>query len=298
MTREGAASAGVMEVSPPQSEFRRIAKVFFSRKVAVVGFIIVVAWVLAAIFAPLLTPYEPYESDLDNTLLQPSREHLLGTDLIGRDTLTRIIYGSRLAFMICGLAVGGAAIIGSALGLVAAYYGGILNMVIMRLVDALMSIPMIVKALLIGALLGGGATSTLIAIGFVLTSVYARLMCGVALSIKERDYVTAARATGAGNLRIMLYHIVPNSIPPLMVQLTLQLGFALLIEASMSFLGVGMSPPAAAWGSMISTGYEFLISRPILCLAPGLAIMSLVFGFNMMGDGLRDALDPRLRGTL
>lgn len=298
MTREGAISAGLMEVPPPQSESRRIAKVFFSRKVAVVGFIIVVAWVLAAIFAPQLTPYDPYESDLDNALLQPSREHLLGTDLIGRDTLTRIIYGSRIAFMICGLAVGGAALIGSALGLVAAYYGGILNIVIMRLVDALMSIPMIVKALLIAALLGGGITSTVIAIGFVLTSVYARLMCGVALSVKERDYIMAARAIGAGNLRIMLFHILPNSIAPLMVQMTLQLGFALLIEAAMSFLGVGMSPPAAAWGSMISTGYEFLISRPILCLAPGLAIMSLVFGFNMMGDGLRDALDPRLRGTL
>lgn len=298
MIREGAVSAGVMEVPPPQSEFRRIAKVFFGRKVAVVGFIIVVAWVLAAIFAPQLTPYEPYKSDLDNALLQPSREHLLGTDLIGRDTLTRIIYGSRIAFMICGLAVGGAALIGSALGLVAAYYGGILNMVIMRLVDALMSIPMIVKALLIAALVGGGITSTVLAIGFILTSVYARLMRGVALSVKERDYVTAARATGASNLRIMLYHILPNSIAPLMVQMTLQLGFALLIEAAMSFLGVGMSPPAAAWGSMISTGYEFLISRPILCLAPGFAIMSLVFGFNMIGDGLRDALDPRLRGTL
>jgi ABC-type dipeptide/oligopeptide/nickel transport system permease subunit len=264
----------------------------------VVGLIIVVAWAVAAIFAPLLTPYDPYTPDLEQSLAQPSREHLLGADLIGRDILTRVIYGSRLAFMICIVAVGSAALIGSALGLVAAYYGGILNMVIMRLVDALMSIPMIVKALLLGALLGGGMTSTMIAIGFVLMSIYARLICGVALSIKELDYVTAARAAGASNLRIILYHILPNSIAPLIVQITLQLGFALLLEAAMSFIGVGVSPPAAAWGSMISQGYEFLIRRPILCLAPGLAIMSLVFGFNMIGDGLRDAMDPRLRGTL
>ena len=295
MTREGAVSAGVM---PSQSEFRRIVKVFFGRKMAVVGFSIVAMWVLIAIFAPHLAPYDPYEPDVRQILLQPSWEHLLGTDAIGRDTLSRVIYGSWIALLVGVVAISIAASIGVTLGLIAAYFGGITYMVIMRFVDTLMSFPMIVKALVLAALTGGGLKSVLIAISIVLMSTYARLICGLVLSVKELDYVTAARAIGAGNLRIILRHILPNSFPPLIVQITLQMGYAILLEASLSFLGVGINPPTAAWGAMVADGYSYLFTNPMLSFAPGLAIMSVVFGFNMMGDGLRDVLDPRLRGSL
>jgi ABC-type dipeptide/oligopeptide/nickel transport system permease subunit len=190
------------------------------------------------------------------------------------------------------------AIIGQSLGLIAAYFGGKIYVVIMRCVDALMSIPMLISAMVIAALLGGGIFNVIVALTFGLIPAQTRLMCGQALTVKQNDYVLSARIMGASNLRIMFRHILPNSFPPLIVLMTIDMGMTIMAEAMLSFLGIGIQPPTPAWGSMVSEGYQHLIRAPILAFAPGIAIMFVVFSFNMVGDGLRDALDPRLRGTL
>lgn len=285
--------------SKPQiSEFRRFRKVFLSRTVVGFGLIIIALLVFMAVFAPLLAPYDPYKPDLLNTLQAPSSKHLLGTDPLGRDILSRIIYGSRTSLLVGLVVVSLASSIGMSLGLVAGYFGKWVHMVIMRFIDALMSFPMILLALVIAALLGGGMKNVIIALTIGLTPVYARLMCGQVLSVKENDYILIENAMGASNLRIMLRHLVPNCFPPLIVLITMMLGTTILAEAGLSFLGVGIEPPTAAWGSMVNDGREYLLTQPILSLAPGFAIMLTVFAFNMVGDGLRDALDPKLRDIL
>jgi peptide/nickel transport system permease protein len=277
---------------------QRFGKVFFGRSVVVFGFCVVVLSIITAIFAPLITPYDPIAQNLDNVMAKPSLEHWLGTDTVGRDTLSRIIYGSRTSLTVGIIALGLAATIGMALGLVAGYFGGIVHAVIMRCMDALMTVPMILLALTVSAVLGGGLKNVIIALGVALVPTYARLMCGQAMTIKQNDYVLAQRSLGAGNLRTMLRHVAPNCFPPLIVMMTMQIGITILAEAGLSFLGIGVNPPTAAWGAMVSEGYRFLTINPLLSFAPGLAIMLVVFAFNMIGDGLRDALDPRLRGTL
>jgi peptide/nickel transport system permease protein len=280
------------------SEFYRFRSVLLGRKVVVFGIIIIMLLILTAIFANFLAPFDPYKIEYDGQLLQPSRAHILGTDALGRDTLSRIIYGTRTSLMVGIIAVGISGVVGISLGLVAGYLRGITYVIIMRLMDALMSLPMILLALVIAALLGGGLRNIMIALGIGLIPGYARLMCGQALTVKETDYVLAGRAMGASNLRIMLRHVLPNCFPPLIVMMTMMLGMAILAEAGLSFLGVGIEPPGAAWGSMVSDGYTYLLTNPMLSVAPGVAIILVVFAFNMVGDGLRDALDPRLRGTL
>ena len=280
------------------TEAQRFRRVFFSRKVVLFGLIIIAILVFTAIFAPLLAPYNPYKQNLTTVLLSPSPQHWLGTDTIGRDILSRIIYGSQNSLLVGIVALGIASIIGMSLGLTAGYFGGWTNNIIMRIVDALMCFPMILLALVIAALLGGGLKNVMLALGIALIPGYARLMCGQVLSVRENDYVVAERSLGASNLRIMLRHIFPNCMPALIVLITMQLGSAILAEAGLSFLGVGIQPPAAAWGSMVNDGRQYLLTNPILSFAPGIAIMLTVFSFNMVGDGLRDALDPRLRGTI
>ena len=291
-------SESFSELPPRRTELQRIMAIFFGRKIVVFGFAVILVMVFTAIFASWLAPYNPYQQNLDNALLQPSRQHLLGTDSLGRDTLSRIIYGTRTSLIIGFAAIGVGALIGMILGLVGGYFGGITQTIIMRLVDALMSFPMILLALVIAALLGGGLRNIVLAIGISLVSVYARLMWAQVLSVKQTDYILAERSMGASNLRIMLRHIFPNSFPPIIVMVTLMIGSAILAEAGLSFLGVGVKPPTAAWGGMVSEGYRYILSSPILSFAPGIAIMLVVFAFNMVGDGLRDALDPRLRGIL
>lgn len=289
---------GYPKVPPQVSELRRITRVLLGRKVVVFGLIIILVTVIAAIFAPLLAPYDPYQINIKEALLQPSGEHLLGTDSLGRDTLSRIIFGTRTAIIIAVVAVGISATLGIALGLAAGYLGRITNMIIMRSIDTLMAFPGIILALTIATLLGGGLTGVIMAVGIGLMSLYARVMWGQVMTVKQNDYILAERAQGAGNLLIMLQHILPNCFPVLIVTMTMQMGAAILMEAGLSFLGVGIQPPGAAWGSMVSDGYYYLSTHPVLSLAPGVAIMLLVFAFNMVGDGLRDALDPRLRGIL
>lgn len=280
------------------SEFRRTWKVFVGRKVVALGFIITIIFILTAIFAPFLAPHNPDDINLTQRLLQPSSQHLLGTDSMGRDTLSRIIYGTRISLAVGAVAVGIAAAIGMLLGMIAGYSGGWAFIVIMRFIDSLMAFPLIIKAIIIAVVLGGGIFNVMVAVGIGLMAPYARLMCGQVLQIREKDYVSAARTMGASNNRIMLHHILPNTLSPLIVLITMQFGFAILTEASLSFLGIGIEPGTATWGSMVSDGYRFLITNPVLAFSPGLALMLMVFGFNMIGDGLRDALDPRLRGTL
>jgi ABC-type dipeptide/oligopeptide/nickel transport system permease subunit len=298
MAKEGMVAADVMEMSPRRIEFQRFCSVFFSRWLVIVGLFISVLVIILAVFSPMIAPYDPNKLNLEKRLMQPHREHLLGTDALGRDTLSRIIYGSRASLMVSVGALFVATFIGVLMGLIAGYFGGVAYMFIMRFIDALMAFPMILLALVIAGLLGGGLTNIVLALGIGLIPSFARLMCGQVLSVKENDYIMAARAMGISSPRIMLFHIVPNCFPPLIVQVSLWVGFAILAEAGLSFLGVGIQPPTAAWGAMINDGYKYLMTNPVLSFAPGAAIMLVVFGFNMIGDGLRDALDPRLRGKL
>jgi peptide/nickel transport system permease protein len=297
---KGAPSKGTEwgDAAPRFSEFKRVVSVFFGRPLPVIGLFIIIAFVLMAIFAPLLAPHDPYKMDIPQKLKSPSWDHLLGTDSLGRDTLSRVIYGSRTSLIIGITAIGMSAIIGVTLGLLAAFFYGWWYTIIMRLIDALQAFPMILLALLIASLLGGGIKNVVIALGIGMIAPPCRMMCAVALSIKENDYVLAARAMGMGNIRTMVGQILPNAFPPLLVIVTIGLGATILAEASLSFLGIGITPPTPAWGSMVNDGYKFLLTSPVLSIGPGVAIMLLVFGFNMMGDGLRDALDPRLRGVV
>lgn len=291
-------NTNLARIPPRVSEFKRFRRVFFGRGLVVFGIVIILLLIITAIFAPFIAPYNPYHQDLHNILLPPQKAHLLGTDSVGRDTLSRIIYGTRTSLIVGFGTVSIAAIVGMALGLIAGYFGRWVNTIIMRLMDALMMIPMILLALVIAATLGGGIKNLMIALGVGILPSYARLMRGQVLSIKGNDYVTAARSLGAGDLWTMFRHILPNCFPPLIVMITMMLGMTILAEAGMSFLGIGIKPPTAAWGAMVNDGYPYLLKQPILSFAPGFAIMLVVFSFNMIGDGLRDAFDPRLRGTI
>jgi peptide/nickel transport system permease protein len=293
-----ASTFNIDTTTPRISEFQRMRRVFFGRWIVVFGLVIILIILITAMFAPWLAPHDPYQQNLDQTLLQPSRVHPLGTDSLGRDTLSRIIYGSRNSLMVGIIALGIAASIGMTMGLLAGYLGGWIDNLLMRFIDALMCFPMILLALVIATLLGNGLKNVMIALGIAMLPGYARLMCAQVLSTKENDYILAARSIGAGSLRTMLRHILPNCLPPLIVLITMQIGAAILAEAGLSFLGVGIQPPNAAWGTMVSDGQSYLLTNPLLSAAPGIAIMLVVFSFNMIGDGLRDALDPRLRGTI
>ncbi len=286
------------EALPRVNETRRFIRVMSSRGVVVFGAVVIFACVAAAVFAPFIAPYDPYAQLLDDVLQQPNTTHLLGTDSLGRDTMSRIVYGARVTLLVGVGTVVIAAVLGSIIGLIAGYFGGWLFTIIMRATDGIMAVPPILLALVIAALLGTGVRGVMIAISFALFPGYIRLICGQVLSVKENEYVMAAHSVGVGHGGIMFRHILPNCISPLIVQMTMMMGLAVLTEASLSFLGLGIKPPSAAWGSMVYDGYKYLIMRPILTIAPGVAIMLVVFAFNMVGDGLRDALDPRLRGTI
>jgi len=290
--------SGIGERIPRVSEWKRFRRVFLGRVLVILGMIVIALFIFMAIFAPLLAPYAPEDMDLSNVLQKPSGAHWLGTDQLGRDTLSRIIYGSRTSLVIGLSVVGISCVVGMTLGLLAGYYGGWTRNIIMRLIDALMAFPMILLALVISALLGNGMRNVIIALSVAMVPGYARFMCGQVLWVKENDYVLACRSMGARNMRIMLRHVVPNCLPPLIVLITMMLGSVILAEAGLSFLGIGIIPPTPAWGSMVNDGRLYLPTLPILSIAPGFAVMLVVFAFNMVGDGLRDALDPRLRGTI
>jgi peptide/nickel transport system permease protein len=285
--------------APPRiSEFKRFYRVLTNRAVVVFGLVIIIILILMAIFAPLIAPYDPYKLDIKNRLAPISLNHWLGTDTVGRDTLSRVIYGTRTSLEIGLISVSVAAVIGVSLGMIAGFLGGWVYAIIMRIMDALMAFPMILLALMIAAILGGGLENVIIALAVSLMPGYARLMCGQVLVVKESDYILAARSMGSNSWYIMVRHVILNCLPPIIVFVTMMLGNAILAEAGLSFLGIGVEAEVPTWGGMINDGREYLLSNPILSFAPGVALMLVVFGFNMVGDGLRDALDPRLRGTL
>jgi ABC-type dipeptide/oligopeptide/nickel transport system permease subunit len=286
------------ELLPPVNEFKRFVKVFFRRKIVLVGFVLVIIILLVAALADVIAPFSPYEQDLYNVLAIPGGAHLLGTDALGRDLFSRIIHGTRIALAVGVSTVLVSAAIGTLIGLVAGYAEGMLQTVIMRLTDAMMAVPSLILQIIIANVLKSGVPGVVLAVAITLFPGYIRLINGQVLSLKQNDYVLAARSMGSAKSRIVLRHILPNCLSPLIVQMTMMMGVAIMAEAGLSFLGLGILPPTAAWGSMAYDGYRYLMMRPLLSLAPGFAIMILVFSFNMVGDGLRDALDPRLRGSL
>ncbi len=286
------------EIIPPRTgELRRIGRVMFSRWVVTAGMVIIAILILVAIFAPLLTPYGPNATNMKGMLLQPSRDHLLGTDQLGRDLLTRVIFGSRISLLVGIVGVSLAGVVGIGLGLIAGFFSGWVGNVIMRIIDALLALPPLVLMLAIAAILGSGIFNVLVALGVGMMPTYCRLMFAQVTILRESDYVTAAKSIGAGNLRIMLRHLLPNAFPPLLVLITVNLGTAIMMEASLSYLGIGIIPPTATWGAMVSSGQPYLLTNALLSFVPGVCILLVVLAFNMVGDGLRDALDPRLRGT-
>jgi peptide/nickel transport system permease protein len=292
------AVAGLDNTTIKYSEGRRVLRVFFGRKLAVIGLIIIALLVITAIAAPWLSPYKPDTSNVAQRFQGPSSLHLLGTDSIGRDILSRVIFGARTSLLVGLGAVGLATLFGQALGLIAGYFGGLVHHVIMRLIDALMAIPMILIAMILASLLGGGMRNVIVALAVGMISGHCRMMCAQVLSVKQNDYILAGRAVGIGNLRLMLSEILPNAYSPLFVVITIGLGVAILAEASLSYLGIGISITIPSWGGMVNDGQKYLFSNPLIAFAPGVAIMLTVFGFNMVGDGLRDALDPRLRDVI
>ena len=270
---------------------RRAARVRF----APFGAAVMLIAVLVALLAPWLAPHNPLKQNLGNTLARPSRAHLLGTDNVGRDVLSRTIWGTRISLLAGFVSVALAVGVGGLLGLLAGYVGGRVDDLAMRLMEAILSFPPLVLALALGAVLGAGLVGVLLALAVVYTPTFARLMRGQVLSIRAREYVEAARAVGAPGWRIASRHVLPNAMAPIVVQASLSVAFAILAEASLSFLGLGIQPPAASWGSMINAGRGYLQQAPWIVFAPGAALFVTVVGLNFVGDAVREALDPRLR---
>jgi peptide/nickel transport system permease protein len=266
-------------------------------KLSGIGFIVTFFVVLVAVLAPVLSPYDPLEQNIDHRLAPPGRDHLLGADGFGRDLLSRIIWGTRLSMKVGFVVVIFTTIAGSVVGLVAGYYPKIDNWIIMRIMDALMAFPAIILALGIMAILQPNWFNAVIALSIVYTPRTARIVRGSVLSLKETEFVEAARALGASTLRLLFKHIMMNSWAPLMVQMTFIFAYAIIAEASLSFVGAGTPPPEPSWGNILAEGREFMRVAYWITIFPGVAIAIAVLGLNLAGDGLRDILDPRLRGT-
>jgi peptide/nickel transport system permease protein len=267
------------------------------RPMARVGAAIVCLFLFLTVFADLVAPYDPFEQDLSAAQTAPASDHWLGTDQYGRDMLSRIIYGSRTALLAILVADGIALAIGAALGLLAGFLGGRTDAVVMRLVDVLLAFPYLLLALIIVAALGPSLINSIVAIGIVYTPQYARLIRGQVLAITTTEYVLAARAVGAGPLRVMLRHVLPNSFTPLLVMATLQSGTVVVETAGLSFLGLGAQPPSPDWGALLADGQSYFLTAWWIATFPGLAIFAVVIGFNLFGDALRDYFDPRRRGA-
>jgi peptide/nickel transport system permease protein len=261
--------------------------------------VVVAVAVLSALFAPWIAPADPTQQRLLERLRPPALgPHPLGTDNFGRDLLSRLVYGARVSLLVGVVSVAIAAVFGAAMGLLGGYYGGGLDTLLMRVVDVLMAFPLILLAIAIVAVLGGGLVNLMLAVGISSIPPFARLVRGEVLTQRGRDYVEAARALGAGGGRVMGRHILPNTLSPLVVLSTLRVSTVILTESSLSFLGLGVTPPTPTWGNMVADGTKFLQTAPWISIVPGIAIMITVLAFNLFGDGLRDALDPRLKGDI
>jgi peptide/nickel transport system permease protein len=268
----------------------------FSRnKLVLFGGATVLVVLLAAVFAPILAPHSPYEQFTTEHLVGPSASFPLGTDELGRDILSRILFGARISIEVAAISVSIGLIIGGSMGLLATYHGGAWDMVIMRLADILFAFPSLLLAIAVLAVLGPSLANVMVAIGIIFIPIFVRVTRAAGLVIMQEQYVEASKASGAGPGRIMLRHVLPNAMAPLLVQITLAISYAILAEAGLSFLGLGAQPPEPSWGSMLSTGRGFMAFAPWTAFAPGMAIFIAVLGFNILGDGLRDVLDPRMK---
>ncbi len=295
MTAETAGiSASAMrstEESPARRAFRRLLK----RKGAVIGLLVVTLFILVAALAGLVAPYDPTEADWSALRAAPTPAHPFGGDELGRDVLSRVIFGARASLLAGVISVGLALLLGIPVGLLSGYAGGLLDGLIMRLTDAMLAVPFLILAIALAAFLGPSLGNAMIAIGLSATPVFVRLTRAQVQAVKVEDYIEAARAIGNPPLRIALRHILPNIWPALLVQATLTIASAIIAEASLSFLGLGQQPPAPSWGSMLNAAKDFLTQAPWMAIYPGLSIFVVVLSFNLLGDGLRDALDPRHR---
>ncbi|MGH2405843.1 MAG: ABC transporter permease [bacterium] len=290
-----------MAAQPPraQGRLRGAVRTLWSRRSAAAGLLVVVAIAVAASLAPWVAPRDPLQQRLLERLRPPGTPgHLLGTDNFGRDLFARLVYGARVSILVGVVSVALAAGLGSLMGMLAGYYGGVLDQVLMRVVDTLMAFPLILLAIAIVAFLGGGLFNLMLAVGISSVPPFARLVRGEVLAQRGRDYVEAVRALGAGHARVMRRHILPNSLSPIVVLSTLRISTAILTESSLSFLGLGVAPPTPTWGNMAAEGTKFLQTAPWISIVPGAAIMLMVLACNLFGDGLRDALDPRLKGEV
>lgn len=269
--------------------------VFKKNRLALVGLVIVVGLVVVGFFAPYLSPYSVREQDLPHRLSKPSWKHPFGRDEFGRDILSRVIYGARVSLWVGLTVVTISAALGILLGSIAGYYSGAVDEIIMRVIDILLAFPGILLAIAMAALLGPGLNNVIIALSMISWVAYARLVRGEVLKVREMPYVEAARVIGASSARIIFRHILPNIMAPVIVQATLGIAGVIIAEASLSFLGLGVQPPTPSWGNMLNDGMLHMMDAPHLTIFPGLAIIVVVLGFNFLGDGLRDALDPRMK---
>lgn len=277
-----------------RSQWQQFWRKLSKRKTALFGLGIILFYIFIALSASWIAPHDPLHIQLDKSLISPNGEFLFGTDDKGRDILSRVIYGTQLSLLVGVVAVGIGAFIGVPIGLIAGYYGGWWDTVLMRIIDVLLAFPGMLLALAIVSALGPSLFNVMIAVGIFSIPTFARLVRGSTLTVKKLEYIDAVRALGASDIRIVVIHILPNVVSPIIVQGTLRLATAILTAAGLSFLGMGAQPPTPEWGAMLSNGRDFIFSAPYVAVFPGMAIALLVIGFNLFGDGLRDALDQRM----
>ena len=283
------APAAPRELTPARRALKRLAR----RRGAMVGLALVAFFVAMALLAPWISPYDPLATSWSTVRKAPSMAHWFGTDDIGRDVLARVVWGARASLLAGLVSVGIALCVGVPIGLAAGYVGGWTDMLISRVTDAMLACPFLILAIALAAFLGPSLTNAMIAIGIAATPIFIRLTRGQVLAVKVEDYIEAARAVGNSHLRIALRHVLPNIVAPLIVQATLAIAAAVIAEASLSFLGLGQQPPAPSWGSMLNIAKNYVENAPWMAVWPGMSIFLLVLSFNLLGDGLRDALDPR-----
>jgi peptide/nickel transport system permease protein len=285
--------AAARDLAPLESPARRALRRVTRRKGAMIGLGLITVFILLAVLAPLVAPYDPIATSWSLVRKPPSMAHWFGTDDLGRDVLTRVIYGARASLSAGAISVGIALAVGVPVGLVSGYRGGFVDALISRITDAMLACPFLILAIALAAFLGPSLGNAMIAIGISATPIFVRLTRGEVMSIKVEEYIDAARSVGDSNWRIAVGHILPNAMPALLVQATLSVAAAIIAEAALSFLGLGQQPPYPSWGSMLNAAQRFLTNAPWMAIWPGLAIFLVVLSFNLLGDGLRDALDPQ-----
>lgn len=284
-----------VKTGKPKSQLVEILERLAKNKLAMLGLIIIILMTLAAIFAPFIAPYDYAQQDMSAVYLSPCKEHLLGTDKLGRDILSRLIFGARQSLRIGVFSVAIGAILGTILGSIAGFYGGKVDNIIMRFLDIYQSIPGMLLSIALAASLGPGVNNAILAVGISTIPVYSRIIRASIMTVRDKEYIEAATAINASDFRIITKHVLPNSFAPLIVEITMNIGNSILMAATLSFIGLGAQPPSPEWGAMLSEGRNFMRDYGYQVIYPGICIMASVLSFNMLGDGLRDALDPRLK---